>query len=86
MSKRAPADKAGLRGGTSTVAVEGAELPVGGDIIVAVDGRPVKSFNDLTSYLFTKTKTGQTVKLTVLRDGKQQDIQATLAPRPHAAS
>ncbi len=77
-----PAEKAGLKGGSNTVNAGGADLPVGGDVIVAVDGKPVKHFDDLTAYLFTKTAPGQTVTLTVLRNGKQQDIKVTLAARP----
>jgi 2-alkenal reductase len=77
-----PAAKAGLKGGSETTNVNGNNLPVGGDVIVAVDKNPVRHFDDLTSYLFMKTKVGQTVTLTVLRNGKQQDIQVTLGARP----
>ncbi len=79
-----PAEKGGLKEGTSTVTVDGQRLPSGGDIIIAIDGQPTKHFDDLTSYLFAHTKVGQTVKLTVMRDGKQLDLSVTLAARPHA--
>jgi 2-alkenal reductase len=79
-----PADKAGLKGAASNGNVNSAETPTGGDIITAIDKQPVKAFDDLTSYLFTKTKPGQNVALTILRDGRQQDIQVQLGTRPHA--
>jgi S1-C subfamily serine protease len=81
-----PAAKAGLKAGvdSNTVQVSGNDVPVGGDIIIAVDGQTVRHFDDLSSYLFTKTKVGQTITLTVLRNGKTQDIKVTLAGRPHA--
>ncbi|MEP7289582.1 MAG: trypsin-like peptidase domain-containing protein [Chloroflexota bacterium] len=77
-----PAAQAGLKGGASARNIQNTDIPTGGDIIVAVDKQPVKHFDDLTSYLFTKTKVGQTITLTVLRNGKQQDLQVTLAARP----
>ena len=58
-------------------------VPTGGDVIVAIDGQPILHADDLTSYVFLKTKPGQTIKLTILRNGKQQDISATLAARPN---
>ncbi len=82
-----PADKAGLRGGGSTtIAINGADLAVGGDVITAINNQPVQSFDDLTGYLFTKTQVGQTVTLTVLRGGKTQNIQVTLTARPLSAT
>ena len=80
-----PAAKAGVRGGgTNTVAVNGADVSIGGDVITAINNQPIKNFDDLTSYLFTKTQVGQTITLTVLRGGKTQSVQVTLAARPSA--
>ncbi len=75
-----PAEKAGLRVGTQPTSITG--LMAGGDLIIAIDGRPVNVFADLLSYLVNHASVGQTVKLTVLRDGAQQDINLTLAARP----
>ena len=61
-------------------------VPTGGDIITAIDGQPVHGFDDLTAYLFMKTSVGQTVTLTILRDGKSMDVKATLAARPAATA
>jgi len=76
-----PAAKVGLKGaqqGNNTDAV-----PTGGDVILAIDGQPIVHADDLTSYVFMKTTPGQTIKLTILRNGKQQDLTATLAARPN---
>jgi 2-alkenal reductase len=83
-----PAAKAGLKAGvdSNTVQVSGNDVPVGGDIITAVDGQTVQHFDDLSAYLFTKTKIGQSITLTVLRNGKTQDIKVTLVARPHAVT
>lgn len=54
----------------------------GGDLIVAIDGRPVNDFGDLNSYLVFNTTVGQTVTLTVLRDGQEVELSLTLARRP----
>jgi S1-C subfamily serine protease len=77
-----PASKTDLRGGTRPVNVAGIPMPAGGDIIVAIDGRPVKRFEDLVNYLATTTNVGDVVTLTVVRDGEQLDIGVTLEERP----
>lgn len=81
-----PAAQAGLRAGTQTAIIQGQQVVIGGDIIVAVDKQPVHQFEDLTAYLFTKTHVGQVVTLTIIRGGKQMDVQVTLAARPAATS
>jgi len=77
-----PADKAGLRGARDINDNDQEAIPPGGDLIIAVDGHPVREFNDLLHYLFTYTSPGDTVTLTVLRDGKQKDLKLTLGKRP----
>jgi len=77
-----PADKAGLEGGDESRTVEGMPFILGGDIIVGIGGRPVKVFDDLLSYLGRYTEPGDTITLTVVRDGKQIDLTVTLEPRP----
>ena len=75
-----PADNAGIRGGAQPTAIE--LLLAGGDIITAIDGQPVNTFDDLLSYLTTNKSPGDTVVLTVLRDGESMDITVTLGKRP----
>jgi serine protease Do len=77
-----PAEKAGLQASNQQVQLNGTDFAVGGDIITAVDGQPVKRFDDLVSYLFDNTSVGQTIKLDVLRNGKQTTLNLTLEARP----
>ncbi|GAB4445905.1 MAG: trypsin-like peptidase domain-containing protein [Anaerolineales bacterium] len=75
-----PADKAGVRAGTTPTRIEG--LNAGGDLIIAFDGKPVTSFDKLLSYLLTTKSPGETAVLTVLRDGEEVEITVTLGKRP----
>ena len=77
-----PADRAGIRGPEQVVQVENARIPIGMDIIVAVNGEPVTDFQELTVYLETETQVGDTVEVTIIRDGEEQNVQVTLAERP----
>jgi len=77
-----PAAKAGIRGGQRILSIGNARLPVGGDVIVAVNGTPVTSRQDLNVYLESETRVGDTVVVTVLRDGQEADLQVTLTERP----
>ena len=54
----------------------------GGDLVVAIDGRPVRDFNELNSYLGFSTEPGQTIELTVLRGGDEVRLSLTLGARP----
>lgn len=78
-----PADKAGLRGASRQVSRNGRALEVGGDVIVAVDGQPVASFEDILIYIALNTQPGQEINLTIIRDGKEMQVPVTLAPRPN---
>lgn len=77
-----PADKAGLLGSSKTATIDGIDYSVGGDIITSIDGKEVKNFDDLLSYIFLNTQAGQKVELGILRDGKAQTVTVTLAARP----
>lgn len=77
-----PADKAGIRGPDQVVRIDNARIPVGMDIIVAVNGEPLADLRELTVYLETETQVGDTVEVTIIRDGEEQTIQVTLAERP----
>lgn len=54
----------------------------GGDLIVAADGTPINSPDDMISYLVFETEVGQTINLTVLRDGTEVTVPLTLGERP----
>jgi S1-C subfamily serine protease len=77
-----PADQADIRGPEQVVQVENARIPVGMDIIVAVNGEPLTSLRELTVYLETETQVGDTVEVTIIRDGEEQSVRVTLAERP----
>lgn len=77
-----PAEKAGLRGSNQQVTIDGQPANVGGDVITAIDNQKVLRMDDLIAYLAGSTKVDQKVTLTILRDGKQQTLDVTLAARP----
>ena len=81
---KSPADRAGLRGGTreTTLFIGEDFLQAGGDIITAMDGTEIKDFNDLITYLSKETKVGQTVEVTILREGEELRIPVELGERP----
>jgi S1-C subfamily serine protease len=76
-----PSDKAALRASDQVIEVEGALVGVGGDIIVALDGAAVQDMDDLATHL-SEAAVGQTVALTIVRDGEEQRIEVTLEERP----
>ncbi|HEX4982368.1 MAG TPA: trypsin-like peptidase domain-containing protein, partial [Ilumatobacteraceae bacterium] len=78
VSPDSPASKAGIQGGDQTVTVQGEQFTIGGDVIVKVDNTEVKTADDLIAYLGTK-KPGDTVTVTVERDGKTEEVDVTLA-------
>lgn len=82
VAKDGPADKAGLVGSSKDVTLNGVATKVGGDIITAIDGQTLTSIDDLISYLSSNTEVGQTVKLTVLRDGSEKTLEAIVMARP----
>jgi serine protease Do len=79
-----PADKSGIRGGdmpiTNITGFE--ELRLGGDIIMNVDDQRVNKTDDLLSYIETNKQVGDTVTMTILRDGKLIEIDLVLGSRP----
>jgi len=77
-----PADKAGLQGSQRQATIDGSQAPIGGDVITAVDKQPVTGMDSVIDYLFTSKQPGDKITLTVLRNGRQQDITVTLGQRP----
>lgn len=72
-----PSEEAGLRGDSGRTEANG-----DGDIITAIDGEIVRTFEDLVGYLVTETSPGDTVTITALRDGEPMDFDVTLVDRP----
>ena len=76
-----PADQAGLQGSFKPVLINGQRVLIGGDVITAIDGKSLASFDDLQAFL-QNAKPGQQVQLTILRAGSEQTLKATLAEHP----
>jgi S1-C subfamily serine protease len=75
-----PAEAAGLRGATEGVRLaDGTVYPTDGDIIVGVNGHPIRTIGDLRNVLETETDAGDTITVTFLREGREQQAQLTLA-------
>jgi serine protease Do len=77
-----PASKAGLQGSTTQVTINNQPTTVGGDVIIAYNGQTVKSSDDLITFLARSGTVGQAITFTVLRDGKQIQVQVVLGARP----
>lgn len=75
VTEGSPAEDAGI------VPAPSAETP-GGDLIVGIDDREVQEFTDILSYLVFETEVGQTIDLTVIRDGDTITVPLTLSARP----
>lgn len=75
-----PAARAGLQAGSQQSSING--LPSGGDLIVEIDGRPIKTYDDLMRYLITQKGPGDVIILTVLRGEERLEISLTLDKRP----
>jgi len=76
-----PADGV-LRGADGETTVEGATVPTGGDTVVALDDAPIAESADLSQYLALETRPGDTVAITVARDGDEETLDVTLGARP----
>lgn len=66
-----PSDDAGIVGDENS-----------GDIIIAINDETVSGFEDLVGYLVTETEPGQTVTLTIVRNGEEIQVPVTLGERP----
>ncbi len=77
-----PAEKGGLKASTKTVEIDDRQASVGGDIIVAINGEKIINFDEVAAYIGARARVGETVTFDVLRDGKLQQVEATLAARP----
>jgi S1-C subfamily serine protease len=76
-----PADDAGLKGSTGETTFQLQHVKTGGDVVIAVDGKPVFQNNDL-SELIALHKPGDTVKLDIIRGGQHASVDVTLGTRP----
>jgi VCBS repeat-containing protein len=77
LDDRGPANDAGLKAAEKADAA----VPTGGDLIVAVNGKPVTDMADVAEAVASR-KVGDTITVTVLRDGTSQTVTLTLKDRP----
>jgi S1-C subfamily serine protease len=76
-----PAAAAGLRGGSHEQQFEGETVKTGGDVIVAVDGLPVRSADDLVRIVANTLRAGQTAVFSVVRVSGRRTVAVKLAAR-----
>jgi S1-C subfamily serine protease len=77
-----PADRAGLRGGSDERDFNGSSFTFGGDVVVSIGGRPVRSAADVVRAVTERLHPGQTVTFTIIRRGERRSVPVTLASRP----
>ncbi len=79
-----PADKAGLQGTSETLEVDGISYQVGGDIILSVDGKPVREIADILIHLQREKSVGDELVLEILRNGRTTNMVVELVERPNS--
>ncbi|HEX4526670.1 MAG TPA: trypsin-like peptidase domain-containing protein [Gaiellaceae bacterium] len=75
------ADKAGIKAGKTAVVVQGESYQVGGDIIVAIDGTPATTYEQLRDAV-SQRKPGDKMKLELYSNGKKKTVTVKLGQRP----
>ena len=81
VARGSSAAEAGLQGARQSVVVGNYELGVGGDLILAIDGKPVDR-SDAISTTLAKRRAGDTIELTIYRGGKQSTVKVKLGEAP----
>ena len=77
-----PGEDAGLRGGSERRLLNGFPVRLGGDVVVKIDDRDVRSADDLVRVVSERLAPGQVVRFTVLRDGRRIVVPVRLGERP----
>jgi len=80
VSENSPASAAGLIGGSTVSRISG--LLAGGDLIIAVDDRPVRLFGDFLSYIMANKSPGDEIIMTIIREGVEKEVSLILGKRP----
>src|SRR5207245_3759684 len=76
-----PSERAGIRGGSLSVVVQGEEYLVGGDILTAIEGSSIRTHQDYLAKV-KALKPGQRTRITILRDGQRRELSLTVGERP----
>jgi serine protease Do len=76
-----PADRAGIRGGSISIVLQGDEYLLGGDVLTALNGQAVRNHQEYVNRVNT-LRPGQRVRVTIVRDGQPRELTLTVAERP----
>ena len=76
-----PADGV-LRGADEDATVNGMPVPIGGDVIVAINGEPIDALDALSTYLAIETTPGDRIRIDLRRDGTEETVELELGARP----
>jgi putative serine protease PepD len=79
-----PAAQAGLRSGSREITIGNRVLLLGGDIITAMDGQPLKTIDSFINYVESK-RPGEQIVLTFVRDGQTLKTTVTLVEKPKSS-
>jgi len=77
-----PADKYGIKGGSKMITLDGRQIRIGGDVIVAIDDTPIRKVDDLLIYIQREKSVGDEMTLSIIRDGEPMQITIVLGERP----
>lgn len=82
VAEGSPAEEAGLRGGDHDETIDGQTVTLGGDVIIEVDGLPVRTLTDAVVYMERNKRPGDFVLLTIIRGGQERSLTVILGERP----
>lgn len=71
-----------LRGGQQRVRIGNLILPIGGDLIVAIDGQPIEDQRKMLLYLESHKRVGDSVQVRLYRGAQPLEVTLTLSERP----
>ncbi len=83
--KGGPAEKAGIKGGNEQITFQADIFEIGGDLIVSANGQEIERAEDL-GVIIGSLRSGDTVELGIIRDGKEMTVDIDLEERPTALS
>jgi serine protease Do len=82
VTQGSPADQAGLKAGQNQMTIDGQSINIGGDIIIKYEELVVNGSDDLITFLSRFGSVGESVNLTVIRDGGEVQLPVVLGARP----
>jgi S1-C subfamily serine protease len=81
VSRGSAAEAAGLRGASQAVVIGNVQVGIGGDLIMAIDGKPVEGQDSLSNAL-SRRRAGDTMEVTVYRNGRTVKVKVNLDAAP----